>query len=178
MAPVTFAAVIVPLLVWTGACSSAMDGEGTPTSPSGNSPAYEPPILQDSMSGRISAVGSAPCPNAFARSVHPNYYTQGTGRCVVFQRTSVTAGIVKAALTWPDHRVDIDLVLNDGVGTNFAQAIGGNICCHRLEAFVNAGTTYSFIVHLQGIDTFFTAGGGVYSGEVATTFTIDVERPR
>jgi hypothetical protein len=130
------------------------------------------------MSGRISALTSPACPIAFTRSVHPNYYTQGTGRCVVFQRTSVTAGIVKANMQWPDHRVDIDLVLNDGVGTNFAQAIGGNICCHRLEAFVNAGTTYSFIVHLQGVDTFFTAGGGIFTGEVATTFTIDVERPR
>jgi hypothetical protein len=130
------------------------------------------------MSSRISALSSPPCPSSFVRSVHPNYYNDGSGRCVVFQRTSVTAGIVKASLQWPDHRVDIDLVLNDGVATNFAQSIGGNICCHRLEAFVNAGTTYSFIVHLQGIDTFFRAGGGIFAGEVATTFTIEVERPR
>lgn len=81
-------------------------------------------------------------------------------------------------MRWPDSRVDIDLVLNDGVATNFAQAIGGNICCHSLEAFVNAGTTYVFIVHLQGIDTFFLARGGVFAGELATPFTISVERPR
>jgi hypothetical protein len=87
------------------ACSGASEGTAAPTSLSGP-PSYEPPILQDSMSGRISALTSPACPTAFARSVHPNYYTQGTGRCVVFERTSVTAGIVKASMQWPDNRVD------------------------------------------------------------------------
>src|SRR5262245_43385642 len=139
---------------------------------------YEPPILQETFSDSINAMTSAPCPTSFVRSVHPDYYRQGTGRCVEFRQTSATAGTVRATLTWPDRRLDLDLVLNDGVGTNFALGIGGNKGSERIEAFVNANTTYVFIVHLQGIDTFFLAGGGVFSGDVATPFSIAVERPR
>jgi hypothetical protein len=140
--------------------------------------AYEPPIVQDTFSGTISALTSTTCSTAFVRSVHPSYYQQGTDRCLEFHRTSKTAGIVTAVLSWPDWHVDLDLVLNDGVGSNFAQGIGGNKGGERVEAFVNAGTTYVFVVHLQGVDTFFLAGGGKFSGELATPFTISVERPR
>jgi hypothetical protein len=154
------------------ACAESSKTVTSPTDP------YEPPIAQDSFAGTISALTSTTCSSAFVRSVHPSYYQQGTDRCVEFRRTSKTAGIVKAVLSWPDWHVDLDLVLNDGVGTNFAQGIGGNKGGERIEAFVNAGTTYVFVVHLQGIDAFFLAGGGRFSGEVATPFTITVERPR
>jgi hypothetical protein len=151
------------------------ESSSTMTSPTD---AYEPPIVHDTFSGTISALTSATCSPAFVRSVHPSYYQQGTDRCMEFSRTSTTAGIVKAVLSWPDWHVDLDLVLNDGVGSNFAQGIGGNKGGERVESFVNAGTTYRFIVHLQGVDTFFLAGGGKFPGEVASPFTISVERPR
>ena len=155
--------------------AACADSSRTTTSPTD---AYEPPIVQDSVAGTISALTSTTCSTAFVRSVHPSYYQQGTDRCLEFPRVSKTAGIVKAVLSWPDRHVDLDLVINDGVGTNFAQGIGGNKGGERVEAFVNAGTAYVFIVHLQGVDTFFLAGGGRFSGEVATPFTISVERPR
>jgi hypothetical protein len=151
------------------------DAPGTPASPTD---AYEPPIVQETFAGTISALTSTTCSSAFVRSVHPRYYQEGTDRCLEFRLASRTAGVVKAALSWADRRLDLDVVLNDGVATNFAQGIGGNKGIERVESFVNAGTTYVLIVRLQGVDAFFLANGGTFSGEVATPFTISVERPR
>src|SRR5439155_10967678 len=132
------AGVTASLGVLLYACS------GSSMSPSDT---YQPPILQETLSGSISAKTSPQCSNAFVRSVHPSYYALGTNRCVEFRATSETAGMVKASLRWPDWHVDLDLVLNDGVDTNLPQGLGGNKSGERIEAFVNAGTTYVFIVH-------------------------------
>jgi hypothetical protein len=160
------------LAVIVGACD---DAASTPTSPDD---AYQSPLVHETFSGTLTALTSTACSPAFVRSVHPSYYQQGTGRCVEFRATSTTAGIVKAVLSWPERHLDLDLVLNDGVGSNFAQGIGGNKGSERIESFVNAGTTYAFIVHLQGVDALFLANGGRFPGEVTTPFTIEIERPR
>jgi cobalamin biosynthesis Mg chelatase CobN len=94
-----------------------------------------------------------------------------------FPRRSVTAGIITARLTWQQIRLDLDLVLNNGAGMNFRQSIAANRCCETVEFFVNGGTDYAFVVYLRGVDPQFLANGGIYTGEVATPFTLEVERP-
>jgi hypothetical protein len=105
------------------------------------------------------------------------YFLNGTQRCADFSRHSETAGIITARLTWRDPRIDLDLVLNDGTGLNFRQSIAANRCCETVEFFVNGGTDYRFIVYLRGVDPIFLTNGGVFSGQVATDFTLEIERP-
>ena len=42
---------------------------------------------------------------------------------------------------------------------------------------VNGGASYVFVVYLRGIDPVFVANGGKFAGEIATEFTLEVERP-
>ena len=86
--------------------------------------------------------------------------------------------MITARLTWQDLRLDLDLVLNDGVRTNFRQSIAANRCCETVEFAVNAGTPYIFVVYLRGVDPQFLANGGTFTGEVSTAFTLAVERPK
>ena len=133
--------------------------------------------MRETLVDTISAVTSPACSTAFRASVDASYYSGGTQRCVEFHRRSNTAGIITAVLTWRDLRLDLDLVLNDGVGMNFRQSIAANRSPERIEFFVNGGTDYAFVVYLRGVDGQFLVNGGVFSGEVATPFTLEVERP-
>jgi hypothetical protein len=148
-----------------GACG------GSPEAPSGTR------IARETLTGTIGAATSPTCSNAFRASVDPSYYLEGTQRCAEFRRRSDTAGIVTGRLTWQDRRIDLDLVLNDGVGMNFRQSIAANRCCETIEFFVNRGTDYVFVVYLRGVDPVFLATGGVFSGDVVTPFTLEIERP-
>jgi hypothetical protein len=118
------------------------------------------------------------CSGAFKASVDASYFLGGTGKCMEFSRRSGTAGIVSGRLTWQDKRIDLDLVLNDGVGSNYRQSIAANRCCETVEFFVNGGTDYVFVVYLRGVDPQFLANGGVFAGEVVTPFTLEIERPQ
>jgi len=135
-------------------------------------------IVRETLVGTVSAVTSTMCSEAFRLSVDPSYYLGGTQRCEEFPRSSATAGTVTARLTWQDPRIDLDLVLNDGVRTNFRQSIAANRCCETIEFFVNGGTSYRLVVYLRGVDPQFLANGGTFTGEVATRFTLSVERPQ
>lgn len=79
-APIHLTTLVVLLLSLAGCAGS--ETASNPGAPS--EPPYEPPILQETVSGDISAVTSSQCSTAFVRSVHPNYYQQGTNRCVEF----------------------------------------------------------------------------------------------
>jgi hypothetical protein len=143
----------------------------TPNGPSGTH------IVRETLEGTISAMSSTACSNAFRLSVDASYYEGGTQRCVEFRRRSTTAGIITARLTWLDRRLDLDLVLNDTVRTNFRQSIAANRHGETIEFFVNGGTNYSLIIYLRGVDAQFLANGGKFEGEVVTPFTLEVERP-
>ena len=86
--------------------------------------------------------------------------------------------MVIGELTWQDSRIDLDLVLNDGLRTNFRQSIAANRCCERVESFVNGCTDYAFVIYLRGVDPVFLANGGRFTGEVSTAFTLTVERSK
>jgi hypothetical protein len=131
-------------------------------------------LVRETPSGTMSATASPECSSAFQRSVDASYYRGGTQRCAEFQRFSHTAGTISAVLTWADRRIDLDLVLNDGSGTNFRQSIAANRSSERIEFFVNPGTPYVFVVYLRGVDPL---SGGRLTGEVSTAFTLTVERP-
>lgn len=133
-------------------------------------------LVRETMAGTIS-VASPVCSSAFQRSVDASYYRGGTQRCAEFERFSHTAGIITATLMWQDRRIDLDLVLNDGVGMNFRQSIAANRSPERLEFFINAGTAYLFVVYLRGVAPQFLANGGRFTGDVSTAFTLTVERP-
>lgn len=134
-------------------------------------------LVRETLTGAIGATASPPCSAAFQQSVDASYFDGGTGRCLEFRRRSSTAGIITARLTWQDVRLDLDLVLNDGVGSNFRQSIAANRCCETIEFFVNAGTDVVFVVYLRGVDPQFVANGGAYTGSVSTPFTLEIERP-
>src|SRR5262249_53986586 len=144
----------------------------TPPAPTGTF------VVRETLNDTISATASPQCSQTFRSSVDPTYFQGGTGRCVEFARTSETAGLISARLTWPVVQLDLDLVLNDMAGSNFRQSIAANRCCETVDFFVNAGTKYAFIVYLRGIDPVFVSNGGVYNGSVSTPFTLTVERPK
>jgi hypothetical protein len=135
-------------------------------------------LVRETLTGSIGASSSPACPNAFQRSVDASYYAGGTQKCVEFARSSTTGGGILARLTWEDVRLDLDLVLNDTVATNYRQSIAANRCCETIEFAINPGTRYSFVVYLRGVDAQFLANGGRFSGEVTTRFTLVVERPK
>jgi len=135
-------------------------------------------IVRETLEGTASATASTPCSEAFRLSVDASYFLGGSGRCVEFPRTSATAGIITARLTWQDPRIDLDLVLNDGVRTNYRQSIAANRCCENVEFFVNGGTSYQFVIYVRGVDPQFLANGGAFTGDVTTPFTLAVERPQ
>jgi hypothetical protein len=135
-------------------------------------------LVRETLTGAISAVTSPACSGTFQTSVEPSYYFGGSQRCVEFPRSSTTAGIITARLTWKDRRIDLDLVLNNGAGSNFRQSIAGNRCCETVEFFVNPRTTYIFVVYLRGVDAQFLANGGTFTGDISTPFTLTVERPK
>ena len=144
---------------------------------SATAPAPPTQIVQETLTGTINAGLSSTCSSAFRLSVDASYYAGGSQRCAEYARTSRSAGKITARLTWQDPRIDLDLVLNDGVRTNFSQSIAANRCCETIEFFVNAGTGYAFVVYLRGVDPQFLANGGTFTGEVSTPFTLAVERP-
>ncbi|MEZ5420438.1 MAG: hypothetical protein R2708_24280 [Vicinamibacterales bacterium] len=148
-----------------------------PTAASGGSAGTGTRIVRETLSATIGATESPACSAAFRQSVDASYFDGGTGRCMEFRRRASTAGIITARLTWRDVRLDLDLVLNDGIGSNFRQSIAANRCCETIEFFVNAGTDVVFVVHLRGVDPQFLANGGTHSGPVTTAFTLEVERP-
>jgi hypothetical protein len=106
------------------------------------------------------------------------YYAGGTQKCVEFARASTTGGEIIARLTWEDVRLDLDLVLNDTVATNYRQSIAANRCCETINFVINAGTKYSFVIYLRGVDPQFLANGGRFSGDILTPFTLVIERPK
>lgn len=135
-------------------------------------------IIRETLTGTINAITSPACSTAFRQSVDASYFAGGTGRCQEFRHRSMTAGTIAARLTWQDPRLDLDLVLNDGVGQNFRQSIAANRCCETIDFAVNAGTDYVFVIYLRGVDPQFVANGGTFTGDVATSFTLEVERPQ
>jgi hypothetical protein len=135
-------------------------------------------MVRETVQGAISAVTSPICSGAFRSSVDASYYAGGTQRCAEFPRNSATAGIITLRLTWQDSRLDLDLVLNDGLRTNFRQSIAAGRCCETIEFFVNGGTDYVFVVYLRGVDPQFLANGGTFTGDAATSFTLEIERPQ
>lgn len=169
--PILIAALIVSL--------AACDGK-TPTTPD---PTPAPPaqtgtrLLREVVSGVINATTSPACSQTFRSSVDASYFLGGTGRCAEIARRSATAGVIVASLTWEDRRLDLDLVLNNGTGTNFRQSIAANRGGERVEFFVNGGTDYVFVVYLRGVDGQFLANGGKFTGDVATSYTLNIERP-
>jgi hypothetical protein len=155
---------------------AAADNPASPT-PSPGNPQTGTRIVREMLTGAINATTTPGCSPSFKASVDPSYFLGGTQRCMEFPRRSVTAGIITARLTWQQTRLDLDLVLNNGAGMNFRQSIAANRCCETVEFFVNGGTDYAFVVYLRGVDPQFLANGGIYTGDVATPFTLDVERP-
>jgi hypothetical protein len=149
--------------------------------PSCGSPAAPEPsgtqLVRETLTGTINASTSPACSSAFQRSVDPGYFAGGLQRCAEFARSSATGGVITARLTWQDPRIDLDLVLNDGAGSNFRQSIAANRCCETIEFTINAGTKYAFVIYLRGVDAQFLANGGTFSGQVSTPFTLEVERP-
>jgi hypothetical protein len=135
-------------------------------------------LVRETLTGSISASGSPACPGAFQRSVDASYYGGGTQKCVEFSRASDTGGMISARLTWQDMRLDLDLVLNDTLATNYRQSIAANRGGETIEFVINAGTKYSFVIYLRGVDGQFLANGGRFTGDVSTPFTLVVERPK
>src|SRR5437867_6303388 len=135
-------------------------------------------VVRETLTGTISAATSPTCSRAFQLSVDASYYQGGLQRCVEFPYTSTTAGLISGRLTWQDRRIDLDLVLNDSLGTNYRQSIAANRAGEAVDFFVNAGTRYIFIIYLRAVDPVFLANGGQFTGEVSTTFTLAIERPK
>jgi hypothetical protein len=135
-------------------------------------------ILRQTVTETINAVTSRVCSRAFQLSVDPAYYAGGSQRCIAVSGRSETGGMVIGDLRWQDSRIDLDLVLNDGVQRNFRQSIAANRCCEHIEFVVNGCTDYVFIVYLRGVDAQFLANGGSFTEEIATPFTLTVERPQ
>jgi hypothetical protein len=135
-------------------------------------------VIIERLTGTISADSSPLCSESFIQSVHPTYYFGGTQRCLEFPRRSVSGGSIRARLFEGDSRLDLDLVLNNGKGSNFRQATGGNKSGESLEFTLGGATDYAFVIYLYGVDAFFLANGGTFSGEVMTSFTLEIERPR
>jgi hypothetical protein len=133
-------------------------------------------IIRETVGATISATSSPVCSQAFQRSVDASYYAGGTQRCVEFVYTTTLGGPVGARLTWTDVRIDLDLVLNDTVAGNYQQSIAANRCCETIQTTLRAGTKYAFIVYLRGVDAQFLANGGKFSGEIATPFSLVIER--
>lgn len=75
---------------------------------------------------------------------------RGIGRCAEVARRSATAGITIASLTWADRRIDLDLVLNNGAGTNFRQSIAANRSGERVEFFATTVGWTGLRYHPQG----------------------------
>jgi hypothetical protein len=136
------------------------------------------PVVRQTLTGTISAASSPTCSRAFQLSVDASYYQGGLQRCVEFPYMSTTAGLISGRLTWQNPRIDLDLVLNDSLGTNYRQSIAANRSSETVDFFVNAGTRYVFIIYLRGADPVFLANGGQFTGEVSTTFTLAIERPK
>jgi hypothetical protein len=155
--------------------------ESTPTSPegpppSGGSPPQGTRLVREAVSGIISTDSPA-CSQTFRSSVDASYFAGGTGRCVEVARRSTTAGVIIASLSWTDRRIDLDLVLNNGAGSNFRQSIAANRSGERVEFFVNPGTDYIFVAYLRGVDGQFLVNGGIYNGLPTTEYTLNIERP-
>ena len=163
--------VIVSTSVWLASCGSS-DSRPTEPTPTGTE------LVRETLTGSISASGSPGCSSAFQRSVDGSYYAGGTQKCVEFARASTTGGGIIARLTWTDVRLDLDLVLNDTVATNYRQSIAANRCCETINFVINAGTKYSFVIYLRGVDPQFLANGGRFSGDILTPFTLVIERPK
>lgn len=167
--------LIVALGLLLAAC-----GTDTPTAPDptpGGPPQTGTRLVRETVNGSISATASPTCSETFRLSVDASYFLGGTGRCAEVARRSTTAGIIIAALSWEDRRIDLDLVLNNGAGSNFRQSIAANRSGERVEFFVNGGTDYIFIAYLRGVDGQFLANGGIFTGPVATSYTLTIERP-
>ena len=168
--------IVVAILGMVGSLSACSD------SPAAPSPAPMPPpsgtrLVHESLNSSVS-VSSPACSDSFRRSVDESYFAGGTQKCAEFARRSSTAGEIVATLRWPvGSHIDLDLVLNDGVGSNFRQSIAANRTPESVRFVVNGGTTYVFVVYLRGIDPVYLANGGKFEGEVATEFTLEVERP-
>lgn len=159
---------------------ASCDGS-TPTSPEIPQPPAEPPpqgtrLVREALSGIISTDSPA-CSQTFTVSVDASYFDGGTGRCVEVARRSTTAGVIVASLSWIDRRIDLDLVLNNGAGSNFRQSIAANRAGERVEFFINGGTDYIFVAYLRGVDGAFLVNGGIYTGPPSTMYTITIERP-
>lgn len=169
--------LIAALLLSLAAC----DGK-TPTTPA-PTPTPGPPaqtgtrLVREVVSGSINGATSPACSQTFRSSVDASYFLGGTGKCAEVARRSASAGVIVASLTWEDRRLDLDLVLNNGAGMNFRQSIAANRGGERVEFFVNGGTDYVFIAYLRGIDGQFLANGGTFTGEVGTSYTLNIERP-
>ena len=168
--------LIAVLILSLAACEAK-----SPTTP-GPAPPEPPPqsgtrLVRETVSGMINAVASPACSQTFRISVDASYFVGGTGRCAEVARRSTTAGIISAILTWQDRRIDLDLVLNNGAGTNFRQSIAANRGNERVEFFVNGGTDYVFVAYLRGVDGQFLVNGGTYAGDAATAYTLEIERP-
>jgi hypothetical protein len=146
----------------------------------GSATAPEPPtqMIQETLTGAINASLSPTCSSAFQLSVAASYYAGGTQRCAEYARSSHTGGKITARLTWQDRRIDLDLVLNDTVRTNFSQSIAANRGGETIDFTLKAGTTYMFVVYLRGVDPQFVANGGTFTGDVSTAFTLAIERPQ
>jgi hypothetical protein len=158
-------AVIVAALV-AGACGSS---DTRATAPS------VPALVRETVAGTISATTSTSCSATFVASVHPTYYSGGTQRCMEYQRRWERPGLITGDLRWQDSRIDLDLVLNDGAGTNYLQSIGANKCCESVRFSVSAQTDYTLIIYLRGVDPQFVANGGIFIGPVSTAFTLTVD---
>ena len=63
-------------------------------------------------------------------------------------------------------------------GTNYRQSIAANRCCETIDFVINPGTKYAFVIYLRGVDPQFLANGGRFSGDISTSFTLVVERPK
>lgn len=167
--------LIAVLILWLAAC-----GTDSPTAPDptpGGPTQSGTRLVRETVSGSISAAASPTCSETFRVSVDASYFLGGTGRCAEVARRSATAGIIIASLIWEDRRIDLDLVLNNGAGTNFRQSIAANRSGERVEFFVNGGTDYIFVAYLRGVDGQFLVNGGIFTGPVGTPYTLQIERP-
>jgi hypothetical protein len=168
---ILFAALILSLAACDDKSPTTPDPPSTPPPQSGTR------LVRETVNGSISATASPACSETFRVSVDASYFAGGTGRCAEVARRSTTAGIIIASLSWADPRIDLDLVLNNGAGTNFRQSIAANRGGERVEFFVNGGTDYIFVAYLRGVDGQFLVNGGIFTGPVGTSYTLQIERP-
>ena len=168
--------LIAALILSLGACETK--SPTTPDPPSNQQPPQTGTrLVRETVTGSISATASPACSQTFIASIDASYFAGGTGRCAEVARRSATAGVIIASLTWADPRIDLDLVLNNGAGSNFRQSIAANRGGERVEFFVNGGTDYIFVAYLRGVDGQFLVNGGIFSGPVTTAYTLQIERP-